>query len=78
MMENRGKKRVRIVGKGHASCLERELWNWYRRGSFVDVFLTCVGSPDEHDFISNNDERSLRQQISANRRLAFRWCPPLY
>lgn len=64
-MENRG-KRVKIVGKGHAFCFERELFNWYRRESFVDVFLTCIGSPD--DYIK--DGRSLRQ-ISANRRLAF-------
>jgi len=34
-------KQVRIVGKGHASCFERLLEEWYRSESFADVVLWC-------------------------------------
>ena len=60
-MENRI-KRVRIVGKGHSSCFERLLLEWYKRESFVDVILTCVGNPD------NLKDGAAPHQISANRR----------
>lgn len=39
-------KRVRIIGKGHASCFESLLKEWYDEGKFVDVFLT---SKNFHD-----------------------------
>uniref|UniRef100_A0A0P4ZLW2 Zinc finger protein n=1 Tax=Daphnia magna TaxID=35525 RepID=A0A0P4ZLW2_9CRUS len=60
-MENRI-KRVRIVGKGHASCFERLLLEWYRRESFVDVILTCVGSPENH-----LSDEAVARHIPANR-----------
>ena len=40
-------KKVRIVGKGHASCYERLLEEWYREEKFIDVILKC-SNPEEN------------------------------
>ena len=58
-------KQVRIVGKGHASCFERLLEEWYRSESFADVVLWCSdGEPEPRP---DSDLSGTCRSVAANR-----------
>ena len=57
-------KRIRIVGKGHATCYRRLLEEWYRQEVFTDVFLICNDNI-ERDSSSSGDTC---RRIPANKR----------
>ena len=54
-------KRVRILGKGHSSCVSSLLYSWYQEKKFQDVTLTCVTYLESQD-------GDIHSHIQANRR----------
>ena len=59
-------KQVRIVGKGHASCFERLLEEWYHSETFADVVLWCCrdGEPGPR---LGSDYNAPWRSVAANR-----------
>lgn len=57
---------MRIVGKGHASCFQRLLQEWYRCESFADVALLCDGRKDSAS-ATDSDINDPWRKIAANR-----------
>ena len=59
-------KSVKIVGKGHASCFERLLQEWYDDELFVDVVLLCSEAQQRDGKVPQDPEGETTSDASRN------------